>query len=614
MQSDDRAYHQAKIAFVSDLEGGSVSHINLVCATALSTYALWIIVNDRWLRTRRRDSLWIPWTEGTILILPLLLALTTLSGHPVLLNVLIGCITLLCARQPRPPSPPPLSPVLEKRPPAHAHRISSSSGLFVQPFVTSYRAIMMVMTVLCILAVDFPAFPREFAKAETWGTSLMDLGVGSFVFSLGLVSALPLLRQSLSLPSPPPHLAAADYSSNPPPGVSTRRNGPNAPPPPGSYRTTISTSVRKSLPVIALGMIRVIMVKGVEYPEHVTEYGVHWNFFFTLAFLPVLGAGIERYFFAQATRVTPAPESEHHSPRVMKLDMHAMGLGIGVVHQLLLSLTPLQEWALTAERTNLLSQNKEGLVSLPGYLSIYLLGLATGLYTLPPSPTFFRTMTSRLDPASTPIELIRQLERKKREKGLGYSSGGGGGGGGRTLRRGGDDDNYNDNDNNNLEEEEREKRQRVNKKNRDKGARKKAEWLASAAVCWWILYGLVVVTFGGGGDTPRVSRRLANLPYVVWVAAFNTTFLGLYLILHLVLDPSGGEEEGEAKAPAIFEAINRNGLVVFLVANLMTGLINVTLETMYASDFVAVVVLSGYAASLVGCAWAFRTKRVVKLS
>ena len=35
MKSDERGYHQAKIAFVSDLEGGSVSHINLVCATAL---------------------------------------------------------------------------------------------------------------------------------------------------------------------------------------------------------------------------------------------------------------------------------------------------------------------------------------------------------------------------------------------------------------------------------------------------------------------------------------------------------------------------------------------------------------------------------------------------
>ena len=46
----------------------------------------------------------------------------------------------------------------------------------------------------------------------------------------------------------------------------------------------------------------------------------------------------------------------------------------------------------------------------------------------------------------------------------------------------------------------------------------------------------------------------------------------------------------------------------------MTGLINVTLETMYTSDLVAVLVLSGYAATLVGCAWALRTKRVVKLS
>ncbi|GAA5867727.1 hypothetical protein JCM3774_003393 [Rhodotorula dairenensis] len=596
MRPDD--YRQAKVAFVSDLEGGSVSHINSVCATALSTYAVWIILHDRWLRDLDpRDSLKVPLVEFAVLILPLLLALTILANRPLLLNALLCCTALLLASAPlRPRSssrPPPLSPSLGRR--RNQTRLTTSPrGLFVQPFITSYRAIMMVMTVLCILAVDFPAFPREFAKAETWGTSLMDLGVGSFVFSLGLVSALPLLRRAVALPDP--------TSSPPTLSVSTTQRHRPAASVPSSYATTILTSLRKSLPVIALGMVRVIMVKGVEYPEHVTEYGVHWNFFFTLALLPVLAAPLERHFFARATATatgTTSVSSPDQRRGIRRLDMHAIGLGVGVVHQLLLSLTPLQTWGLTAERTGLLSQNKEGLVSIPGYLSIYLVGVATGLYTLPPTPTFFRLMTARLDCDSggsgskTPACVVRRRLEAKRAKALDAS-------GGKGLR---------------------------------KAARKKAEWLASAA---------------------------ANLTYVVWVSAFNTTFLCLYLVLHLVLaSPSGsasasasrlGDEnsafgrgsgglvgggsganrdgtkggrtmaapeevrggEGE-EAPAIFEAINRNGLVVFLAANLLTGLVNLSVETMYASDPVAVVVLVAYAASVVGCAWVLRTKRV-KLS
>ena len=59
----------------------------------------------------------------------------------------------------------------------------------------------------------------------------MDLGVGSFVFSQGVVSAIPLLKD-------PYHLKA-----------------------PKVIRVT-----SKSLPIIALGLIRVSLVKGADYP------------------------------------------------------------------------------------------------------------------------------------------------------------------------------------------------------------------------------------------------------------------------------------------------------------------------------------------------------------
>jgi phosphatidylinositol glycan class W len=109
--------------------------------------------------------------------------------------------------------------------------------------LTCYRSSVMFLTCVAILAVDFPIFPRRFAKTEVTGYGLMDLGAGSFVVSAGL---LPHKRQS-------------------------------------SY-------AKRILPLLVMGTLRLLANKGLDYQEHMSEYGIHWNFFLTLAVVTPLAS------------------------------------------------------------------------------------------------------------------------------------------------------------------------------------------------------------------------------------------------------------------------------------------------------------------------------------
>jgi phosphatidylinositol glycan class W len=55
-------------------------------------------------------------------------------------------------------------------------------------YLTEYKGIVVLMTCMSILAVDFRVFPRAYGKTETFGTSLMDIGVGFFLISTGVTS------------------------------------------------------------------------------------------------------------------------------------------------------------------------------------------------------------------------------------------------------------------------------------------------------------------------------------------------------------------------------------------------------------------------------------------
>lgn len=91
--------------------------------------------------------------------------------------------------------------------------------------ISAYRVAMNFLTCICILAVDFKIFPRRYAKTETYGTGLMDIGVGSFIVANALVS-----RQAR-----------------------------------GIAKTNLRNAISSTCPLIVLGFARIFFTSSVDY-------------------------------------------------------------------------------------------------------------------------------------------------------------------------------------------------------------------------------------------------------------------------------------------------------------------------------------------------------------
>ena len=152
------------------------------------TIALYACFRPRIVAQKELSLLLVEWI---LLVFPLLLSMTLFAERPyILCSVLLALAGASRASFSDTPSSPLPSQAEQPRAPSPSHTIeiasdrssssSSSSSpsrihIVQLPALTIYRAHMMLMTILAILAVDFPAFPRSLAKCETFGVSLVCL-------------------------------------------------------------------------------------------------------------------------------------------------------------------------------------------------------------------------------------------------------------------------------------------------------------------------------------------------------------------------------------------------------------------------------------------------------
>ncbi|KIV95824.1 hypothetical protein PV10_03430 [Exophiala mesophila] len=528
------AYKARKEAFVSNLTGSSLTDISLVTSVATLAILLWSAL-------QKRQALFTPYTtiaglaDFLLNVGAVLFSFTVYSSAPLALALSLLCpaiLMLLLSSQPNTASSKSkndkkstavAATATGKDDSSSPSSSSISTQMPVRPFLTHYRGSMMISTCLAILAVDFPVFPRRFAKVETWGTSLMDLGVGSFVFSAGVVSARAVVKARRRTTTT---TIGTVEKLTPGPGFIIR----------------LIHAARHSIPLLILGFIRLWSVKGLDYAEHVTEYGVHWNFFFTLALLPP---------FVELVDPMARRLSQNYSYDIL-------AVALALAYEIALNNTDLLRYILISPRgPDLLSKNREGVFSLIGYLAIFLAGRGTGVSIVQYQRTSSSSSSSHQSKTRDPVSATA-AERRIVLK---------------TLA------------------------------------------IRSAIYILLFIVSTHVVLFN-----LNVSRRLANLSYVLWVASFNATQLLLCGAIES-LGPAFSYEFESETAPSdstlgasshasaanatsrILRAFNSNGLAIFLVANLLTGLVNLTCNTLDMSVLSAMAVLSLYAAAVAAVAF-----------
>lgn len=285
-------------------------------------------------------------------------------------------------------------------------------------------------------------------------------------------------------------------------------------------------AIMKCGPLLLIGLIRLATNKGLEYQEHVSEYGVHWNFFFTLCLVEgsaVVWKGLKAQFSRTTTRQLP-------------LDF-MLAMFIMVPYQIFLSYYGGQEFIEDGSRRcnaesygniipawviskhsflcNIFVANREGILGVLGYMSLRLFSEAIARRCLLPIHVSFDHSDERT--------LLSDHQQYR---------------------------------------------------------------LSFTSVSLWIVH--LILTAGLNIPT---SRRSTNASFILWALSHNVSLLSL---IYTVTARTTTTENEMNQAHPLLEAINRYGLAVFLSSNILTGLINLTFDTLHTPDGRAVIILTVY--------------------
>ncbi|KAM0681043.1 hypothetical protein GINT2_000826 [Glugoides intestinalis] len=171
-------------------------------------------------------------------------------------------------------------------------------------FFDFIRFLTITQTTICIFLCDFSFWTKRFSKNDYFQVGLMDLGVGCFIFNGGIISK----------------------------------------------KTTTRKMAKSTMILLLLGFVRLFTVLVFDLDVNPNEYGIHWNFYFTLAVVNMLFIPINMY-----------------TTRLVNISIGATILA--VYEYMTPVLTPV---LFNENRTVFVLQNKEGLASIIPFLGFFL--------------------------------------------------------------------------------------------------------------------------------------------------------------------------------------------------------------------------------------------------